>query len=304
MILMFHGVVSDSAPPERSCNGQAIPVSGLRAQLEWLRAHREVVPLEEYLRRPRRRSPFARRRVALTFDDGLGAAFSRLHPLLRDMDLPATLFVSTAHLNGGPLLWFAYLNALCFESAAHEVTVRGRVFSLRTLEERRRTRQALEAEAASEGDPVAYVLALQAEHPASDDWMQEYGGMTHAELAAAAQDSLLEVGSHTIHHPWLSRQSRAEQANEIEGGSAVLTRLIGRPVRYFAYPGGDYDARTVELLQELGFDAAFATLPKKLGSDPRFEIGRIGVYSRSLGKMRLKVMGAATLARRLGRAVG
>ena len=84
----------------------------------------------------------------------------------------------------------------------------------------------------------------------------------------------------------------------------MLALWTGQPVRYFAYPGGDYDLRTLALLREHGFEAGFATLPKKLGTDSRFEIARIGVYSASLAKMRLKVMGVASVARGLGMRVG
>ncbi len=75
-------------------------------------------------------------------------------------------------------------------------------------------------------------------------------------------------------------------------------------MRYFAYPSGDYNQDSLDLLKEAGYLAAFATIPRHLGDEPRFEIERVGVYSPSLLKLHAKALGAARLARRFGMRVG
>ena len=128
--------------------------------------------------------------------------------------------------------------------------------------------------------------------------------MTHAQVRAAADSRYLEVGSHTVTHPFLSRRSRAEQFDEITQSREMLASLTGRRIRYFAYPAGDYDRETLDLLKEAGFEAAFATISRELGSDELFELDRIGIYSTPLWKVKLKAWGAVDLARRFGLRVG
>ena len=84
----------------------------------------------------------------------------------------------------------------------------------------------------------------------------------------------------------------------------TLAAVTGGNVRYFAYPSGDYDRETLQVVRDQGFEAAFATISRRLGSDPSYEIDRIGIYSDALWKLKLKAWGAADLARRLGMRVG
>ena len=124
--------------------------------------------------------------------------------------------------------------------------------------------------------------------------------MTYEQLRSAGERDLIEVGSHTVTHPFLSELPKNQQAQEIFESQRLLSELSGKPVRYFAYPSGDYNQDTLELVMEAGYQAAFATIPRGLGNDPRFEIERIGVYSPSLLKLHAKALGVARLVRRFG----
>ena len=53
--------------------------------------------------------------------------------------------------------------------------------------------------------------------------------------------------------------SPAVQRAEIEGGRDACAAMIGRVPATFAYPFGDYDASTVELVRAAGFEAACTT---------------------------------------------
>ena len=244
-----------------------------------------------------------RQMAAITFDDGTRATFENVSPVLRQEGLPATLFVSTVHLCGGELLWFSYLNALCFEGRYQEVTVEGRQFRLVTLEEKKRARNDLGAMAKQFQSPAAFVALVRTAYPLPPEMLHEYAGMTGDQLVAAGEGDLLEIGSHTVTHPFLTGLSPAEQTREISESKRVLAALTGRPVRYFAYPSGDYDGAVLTRVRDSGYEAAFATRPRK-GSSGQFEIGRVGIYSPSMFKFKLKAAGFVELAESVGMRVG
>lgn len=88
LILSYHGVGgSDGVSTEL-----------LRAQLELLLHRREVLPLVEAVERLG--SPAAGDLAVLTFDDGYEDFAECALPILRDLGLPATLFVPAAHVGG------------------------------------------------------------------------------------------------------------------------------------------------------------------------------------------------------------
>jgi peptidoglycan/xylan/chitin deacetylase (PgdA/CDA1 family) len=301
MIFMYHEIVRDDAPYARRCMGQALTVQSARRQIRWLARHFSLVPISEYLAGPRLRE--GKRQAAITFDDGARTTFSNIAPMLRADGVPATFFVSTGHLCGGPVLWFSYLNALCFEDAYGEVAFEAQRFPLTTLAERKHARRYFGGLARAYGRPSEFVSRLEAVYPLPEEILDEYRGMTQEQLSEVCSDNLFEIGSHTITHPYLSALSPAEQTMEISESKHVLYALTGRPVRYFAYPGGDYNGASLASVRESGYEAAFATRPKNVSSEA-FEIARIGIYSPSLLKLGLKAAGVVELLEAVGMRVG
>jgi hypothetical protein len=132
---------------------------------------------------------------------------------------------------------------------------------------------------------------MAATYPLPISVKAEYGGMSLEQLTLLRNCDFLEVGAHTVNHPFLDQLSYDEQAEEILTGKYSVSVLTGKRVRYFAYPGGDYNHDTLRLAAYAGFDYCFATRSRKLGTDERFEIARVGFYSTSFLKFWLKVHG-------------
>jgi peptidoglycan/xylan/chitin deacetylase (PgdA/CDA1 family) len=68
------------------------------------------------------------------------------------------------------------------------------------------------------------------------------------------------IGSHTVHHLELTLLAPREALVELVASRAALERHLGRPVRWFAYPAGRFDARVVALVRKAGYLLAFTTL--------------------------------------------
>jgi len=80
--------------------------------------------------------------------------------------------------------------------------------------------------------------------------------MSGEELGRLTEGGLISIGVHTDSHPSLPSLSTQEQREEIAQSKAALEAMLSSPVRRLAYPFGDYDARSVAIAQELGFDYA------------------------------------------------
>ena len=85
----------------------------------------------------------------------------------------------------------------------------------------------------------------------------------------------MTVGFHTIDHETLPDMADAELHDAVTRGRTSLARVVGAPLRYFAYPHGKADARTADAVRHAGFDAAFTGRPEPLrpGHD-RYRLGR------------------------------
>lgn len=69
----------------------------------------------------------------------------------------------------------------------------------------------------------------------------------------------VDFGSHSSFHSILTICNPAEKSDEIEGSLARLEELLGMPLASFAYPNGDYDNETIELLKKCKMKVARTT---------------------------------------------
>lgn len=304
MILLYHSIVPDDSPPERWMAGRALTRTAFERQIVWLSDHYPIVSLTDYIDSLKQPKYAKHKIIAITFDDGFDITFQCAFPILFERKIPAAIFISTGHIEKGELLWFSYLKALCFDCKYTVVEVDHHTYSLQTQKLREHARGQLRLLAKTSGSPSNFCRNLSQRYPLDLNMKPCYAGMTHKQIKIASESGILELGAHTMTHPFLSQLSRHEQEEEILGSRNILSELTNKEILYFAYPGGEYNHDTLELMKSAGFKAAFAVIPQKTGLESMFEIGRIGIYSESLVKLQLKTMGVADLARLFGLKVG
>ncbi|HEX6222336.1 MAG TPA: polysaccharide deacetylase family protein [Acidimicrobiia bacterium] len=79
-----------------------LEIEAFGAQLDWMLGHGEIVDLETAV--SRRSEVDADRMYVLTFDDGHISLFRHAFPLMRELGIPFTLYVTTAPLESDRLL--------------------------------------------------------------------------------------------------------------------------------------------------------------------------------------------------------
>lgn len=83
-------------------------------------------------------------------------------------------------------------------------------------------------------------------------------------------DMGMEVGSHTMTHPYLDRLTDSELHDELKISKQYLERVINRRVISFCYPKGIYDDNIVQTVKKTGYRLARTTASFRLdkGFDP------------------------------------
>ena len=75
------------------------------------------------------------------------------------------------------------------------------------------------------------------------------------ELSKAGMD----IQSHTVSHPSLRGKPVEFVRKELGDSKHALETMLGKPVLFFCYPSGQYDALTIDTLKELGYLSATTT---------------------------------------------
>ena len=262
VVLIYHRVNVLPSDPHLL----AVSPENFRAQMRFLKRNFQVVRFEEDwadLKGPA---------VAVTFDDGYADNAREALPILEEVGVPATFFVSTGTLGTREEFWWDELERVILGEAALparfrlEDRVHGRSWPTATREER----------LALHGELHPLVETLGAAR--REEWLEQlraWAGLdrtgreanrplTPEELKTLAASRWATIGAHTVTHTPLALLSEEEQRQEIVGSRQQLERLLGREITVFSYPFGrknHYDRTSVRLCRETGFRRAASNFP-------------------------------------------
>lgn len=249
-VLTFHIIGPDG-------HGTATPPEHFAQSLDWLKANCRMTDLQDWFASPRT-GP----NVAITFDDGHRSVVEQALPLLRERNIPATLFVNTAYWDRTARGCWSDCTISDIQVAEEDIgTAVARARHTRNPEEYRHLTTLIEdaVVAPLRGKPDAYLSR---------------------EEIFALDDPLLSIG---LHGHWHHRHSMFSPAWEEENIATCLSLLAEHPrlARIFAAPfgkAGDVTPHTAALCDRLGLRLALndggyclpgAPIMRRIASDRR-----------------------------------
>lgn len=299
VILMYHRIAS----PERDLWNLSVTPENFAGHLEVIRQQAQPMSLRE-LAAAQRGGGVPDRAVAITFDDGYADNLHHAKPLLEAKQIPATVFITTGHLDSNREFWWDELERVLLqagtlpETLSLEINDELKQWHLGTaahyrLEEYRRDHQR-NAWGGEPGSRLAFYcsvweslrsLAFQERQLLLDQilaWANadskarpEYRSLTVAELMELQQGDIVEIGAHTVTHPALAEHPLEFQQYEIQRSKQQLEKLLGYSVRSFAYPFGSFNQNSVRAVKACEFEQACSTIQRQVwkGSTP-FQLPR------------------------------
>jgi peptidoglycan/xylan/chitin deacetylase (PgdA/CDA1 family) len=260
-ILCYHGVsVSDESAWRPR---MFMEVATFRARLDYLvRKRVPVLRLDEALARLQH-GDLPPRATVITADDGYWTFCARALPLLRARGFPVTLYVMSEWAVSGEPVFDLAVEYLLWKTRQPwldlaALGVRGGAVPLSTCEARRHAaRRVVEhgeglddagrvALATALGDALGVdYRALRAGRALGLVGRDEIAGMTAAGV---------DVQLHTHRHCFPEEESTA--LREIADNRAALEPVVGRPLRHFCYPRGQWSRRHWPWLRAAGIASA------------------------------------------------
>jgi peptidoglycan/xylan/chitin deacetylase (PgdA/CDA1 family) len=253
-ILMYHRICS-----QRDELGLAISPEFFEAQIRYLKNNFTIISLDQALEKiPKGTSEPL---FVITFDDGYRDNFTHAYPILRRYGAPATIFITFNDIESGVTDWHRMDSAIRRTDISElDLDVFGLgVISISTMEKRADAIRKLhrELKQMENGRRLEIVTFILKRCRASDlDRIM----LTWEDVRQMADENLVTIGSHTLSHPILTRITSAHAQQEIEESRRRIEEMIERPVRHFAYPNGDYNAKVMELVKRSGYSSACTTV--------------------------------------------
>jgi len=252
-VLVYHRVT-----PKADEYLPSLSVEAFSRQMRYLAQNCRVLPLTEAVRTIECGS-VPDNAVALTFDDGYRDNFDHAFPILRDLHLPATIFLSTSVIGTDDILWHDRV----FRAFNRTRAARHRGFDLSSNDEKNAAQAAVlttlkKLETTERLERIAElieeleVVEPEQNHRVMLDW---------GEVRQMARSGIT-FGSHTVTHPVLSRIPIELARYEITESKRVIETELQCEIDTFAYPNGrseDYTESTKQALKDAGFTCAVTT---------------------------------------------
>lgn len=94
--------------------------------------------------------------------------------------------------------------------------------------------------------------------------------LSKKELQVISKD--FEVGAHGVTHRFLNDVSKEEAKKEIEWSKKTLENMIEKEIHGFAYPGGKFNEKIIELVKNANYSYARTVGGGKLDFSERFKV--------------------------------
>jgi peptidoglycan/xylan/chitin deacetylase (PgdA/CDA1 family) len=289
LILMYHRVAEADSDPWSLC----VSPQHFAEHLEVISKYRNPISLRELTSKLDNNRSLDRA-IAITFDDGYADNLYNAKPVLEKYHIPATVFVTTGSIDRKHEFWWDELDRLLLQpgtlpqlfqfiineksycwnlaTSAHYTTTDALQYrhwrmeipidptprhtlyrflyqQLQFLPDRER-KQILES--------IRVYIKIEPLVRTT------HRTLNQLELLTLELGGAIEIGAHTVTHPFLAQMTLAEQQQEVQQSKDALEEILGHEVISFSYPNGSYALETISIVRQIGFNCACSSISNKI----------------------------------------
>ncbi len=294
IVLRYHSVGAPEQVQSYLDPGLSLSPQRFREQLRWITEHCEVITADEIPARIAARK--ARRlAIAITFDDGFRDNYTTAFPILCEFGLRASFFITTGPLISGLGLWISELWRIMPQLSEGQMLppklLPGEEQVPPPGAEREQLRRRITRRFAGLTAPCreAFLddLARLAGIPRGEGLSESF--VTPEQIRQMRAAGML-IGAHSRSHPHLDHLAVEHHAEEVDASRDDLAKILGEPIRHFAYPnpsgGGRFAELAVASIRRADFVTALTSSPGPINEKTTLlRLPRLGVYAGAQEKL-------------------
>ena len=270
MILCFHGVTQyNRLSKTANFEGRHIHRELFAMVLEYILRYFNPISLEQLDRYYYRGESLSKNPILLTFDDGFANNFRHAFPVLKRLNCPAVIFLSTGYIDNKAGFWVERLEYSVHKTESEKLKTcvldTDLDLPLNTIEEKENAYSALlrflkRGFSFSNIDKAVHHICEHLGFPNLDviEDNEDYRFLTW-ENAREMAASGISFGAHTVNHVNLINEDIEEAEWEIRASKDEIEKQLGRECIAFCYPFGrsGYNSTVEDLLKKAGLRFSF-----------------------------------------------
>lgn len=225
--------------------------------------------------------------AVITFDDGYQDNYQFAYPLLKQLNIPATLFVATDFIDQKCIPWWDEVAWIIKSSSLQDIAKCGwlsesKLLSMSPAQQIKAMLRVIKTDQNTSIQEKLTHLRLVTGKSFSIEQLEDKLFADWNMIREMADNDII-IGSHTCSHRILSHLSEAEQEQELRLSKAKIEGELSHSTNTLAYPVGGFDSftdATERLAQKIGYKIAFSYvngINKKLAANTQYQLRRIPV---------------------------
>jgi len=267
-ILCFHRVLNPDGRQRIWANsGKEISEKNLRYIINFfLEKGYEFISLDELIVRLSSKKKM-KKFVVVTFDDGYADNYTHAYPLLKEIGIPFTVYVTTGMPDGEVVLWPYFLEDHLLQTTKFEFVFKDKEYEYKTgnLQEKETAFNSIrELILQDESSAVPFFMNTVFNVPPDKSirFVKEQA-LSWSQLEELCKSDLVSIGAHGKKHLALSTLNETDAREEILGSKKRLEEKLQIDINHFAYPYGTYNEIGIpafKIVRETGFKTAVTLL--------------------------------------------
>jgi peptidoglycan/xylan/chitin deacetylase (PgdA/CDA1 family) len=259
-IFLFHGVIREQRHQIRNYTKKHLDENTFARVIRELKNNGTPVSMPNIVAATLNRAQLPPKAFAITFDDGFENNYSVAAPILRDLNVPCTFYVTTGFVEVNGLSWIDKIEAVveqtdCLRLDLPYPELTG---TFQTREQKidllNHIRRIVKGDRRIEPDEFAGEVARQSGASTELDEQLDHK-MSWRQVRELHEDELFTIGGHGHTHRILEYLDDAELESEIAVSLNALKENLGGTIEHYSYPEGMsncYSDRVIRLLRDRG----------------------------------------------------
>ena len=300
IILMYHRICSDEPSDKNNSDYLSVTASNFKEHLKYLKKNYSIVSINDFLFK-KKEIP-KKFEIVITFDDGYKDNLNLALPILEELNVPATIYITTKFPEKDTSIWWYELKEFIenrFENLEFEFENKKYLFLLNNKSKKEKScNEIINLFKSLDGQKQSNLLSIITKNEIRKKYEDEV--MSWSDIKKISNSPLITIGAHTHNHLSLKNLTEESCLEEIKKSKEILENNLNRKILHFSYPFGtknDADEREFKIVEKLGFKSAVTTRVDPLYKKNRFSLPRIYIGRNTKNtKLKIKLSGIYFLA--------
>ena len=253
-ILLYHGIDQVN---NTQLNARFLSRKKLHEQLKYCKEHFHILSVGDYFQG---RFEAGKMNIAITFDDGYLNNLELALPVLEDLQIPATFFVTAINSTTYPMLWADYLDLVNMHYR-HPVSIQGEIFEYHKGEYVNAQKTSLKNICKRKDwtfkSSIYTAFPELISDPICSTYEPYWKVMNETQIRQLAASPWASIGSHGYYHDDLGKIPTEEAIKLLRRSKDYLEEVLDQAITSLAYPNGSYTPALIQAARALGFEQQF-----------------------------------------------